>query len=159
MAVDSVDVSSSIGLDGNSYTTSISNDKLTNEDFLKLLLTEMQMQDPTEPMDSDRMLQDQLQMSSIDSNMATVDAMNSLKNSFAQTALANAASVINHVVEDGEIGETGVPNQYLVSSVESQDGSIILQANVITGYDEENQNYILSVDKKPIDFNNVTKIF
>jgi flagellar basal-body rod modification protein FlgD len=101
MAVDSVEVSSSIGLDGNSYTTSISNDKLTNEDFLTLLLTEMQMQDPTEPMDSDKMLEDQLQMSTIDSNMATVDAMESLQISFAQTTLSSAAGLIGNIVEDG----------------------------------------------------------
>ena len=45
-------VNSQTGIDGNSYTTAISNDKLTNDDFLKLLLEEMKMQDPTNPMDS-----------------------------------------------------------------------------------------------------------
>ena len=43
MAVDNVVVSSSTGVDGNSYTTAISNDTLTNEDFLELLLEEMKI--------------------------------------------------------------------------------------------------------------------
>ena len=35
MATDSVQVNSSIGVDGNSYTSASSNDQLGNEDFLK----------------------------------------------------------------------------------------------------------------------------
>lgn len=41
MAVDNVVTQSATGFDGNSYTTAISNDKLTNDDFLKLMLEEM----------------------------------------------------------------------------------------------------------------------
>ena len=33
----SVQVNSSVGVDGNSYTTSVSNDNLTTDDFLKLM--------------------------------------------------------------------------------------------------------------------------
>jgi len=133
MAVDSVEVSSSIGLDGNSYTTSISNDKLTNEDFLTLLLTEMQMQDPTEPMDSDKMLEDQLQMSTIDSNMATVDAMESLQISFAQTTLSSAAGLIGNIVEDGSIGDNGIQKSYIVETVENINGEMYINARELTG--------------------------
>ena len=36
-----VQVNSSVGVDGNSYTTAVSNDKLTNDDFLKLMIQEL----------------------------------------------------------------------------------------------------------------------
>ena len=42
-----VEVNSSVGIDGNSYTTAISNDKLSNDDFLKLMIQELTLQDPT----------------------------------------------------------------------------------------------------------------
>ena len=71
MATDNIAITGSTGVDGNSYTTAVSNDKLTNEDFLNLMLEEMKMQDPTSPMDSSSMLSSQMQMSSIETNLAT----------------------------------------------------------------------------------------
>ena len=38
MAVDNVTVNTGTGVDGNSYTSSIANDELTNNDFLKLII-------------------------------------------------------------------------------------------------------------------------
>lgn len=159
MAVDNVQVSSSVGIGGNSFTTAVSNDKLTNEDFLKLMLTELKYQDPTKPMDSQQMLHDQMQMSTIETNMATIEAMQSLSASFAQNALSNAVNMIGKIVENGEIGEDGVVKQYMVSSVESEDGEIFLQGNKIIGYDEETKEFILSQESSYVNFNNVTKIF
>ncbi|MDZ7819063.1 MAG: flagellar hook capping FlgD N-terminal domain-containing protein [Aliarcobacter sp.] len=49
---DNIQVNSSVGIDGNSYTSAISNDQLTNDDFLKLMIQELKLQDPTKPMDS-----------------------------------------------------------------------------------------------------------
>ncbi len=69
MTVDNVKTATSVGADGNSYTTGVSNDKLTNDDFLKLMLTELKYQDPTKPMDSASMMDSQLQMSSIETNL------------------------------------------------------------------------------------------
>ena len=37
---------------GNKYTQSVSNDSLTTNDFLKLMIEELKLQDPTKPMDS-----------------------------------------------------------------------------------------------------------
>ena len=45
MAVENVQVNTSTGIDGSSYTSSISNDQLTNADFLKLMIEELKMQD------------------------------------------------------------------------------------------------------------------
>lgn len=125
---DGIDVNTSTGVDGNTYTSSISNDTLTNEDFLKLMIEELKMQDPTKPMDSQRMLDTQMQMSSIETNLQTIETMKSLTESFSQTAFSNAANVIGKNIEDGNIDEFGVNKAYTVRSVENVDGEIQLKA-------------------------------
>ena len=158
MAVDNVEVSSVVGANGSSYTTSVSNDTLTNDDFLKLMLEEMKMQDPTKPMDSSALMDSQLKMSTIESNRGMAESMTSLQNSFAQSALANAAGLINHIIEDGQIGDTGDAKQYIVSSVEQKDGTTQLIAKEITGLDSENKP-TYSTENSIINFDKVTKIF
>lgn len=159
MAVDNVQVNSTVGTDGNTYTSSISNDKLTNEDFLQLLLTEMKMQDPTKPMDSQRMMDSQLQMSTIEANLTMAESMEALKSSFAQTNLSTSAAMIDHVIENGEYSQDGTAKQFVVQSVEMQDEELYLIAHAIEGYDEENGQLILSNEQSAINFNSVTKIF
>ena len=61
------------------------------------MVEELKMQDPTKPMDSQRMLDTQMQMSSIETNLQTIEAMKSLTESFSQTAFSNAANVIGIV--------------------------------------------------------------
>lgn len=131
MAVDNVTVNSSTGVDGSSYTSSISNDQLTNEDFLKLMITELQLQDPTSPMDSQRMLDTQMQMSSMNTNLKTIETMEALTKTFSQSALSNAANVIGKSIEDGNIGENGVNKAYTVRSVENVDGEVNVKAQQI----------------------------
>ena len=122
MAVDNVTVSSSSGIDGNSYTTAVSNDQLTNEDFFSFLIEELKMQDPTAPMDSQRMLDTQMQMSSMNTNLQMVETMEALGKTFSQSALSNAANVIGKNIEDGNVGDNGVNKAYTVRSVENIDG-------------------------------------
>lgn len=159
MAVDNVAVTGSTGIDGNSYTTAVSNDKLTNEDFLNLMLEEMKMQDPTKPMDSQSMLDSQMQMSSIETNLATIEAMKALQNSFSQMALASATDVIGRIVEDGTYGQSGEPKGYMVSSVEMLDGEIIVKGYETIGYDSESDQLIYSETQSSINYNNITKIY
>ncbi|MAC84062.1 MAG: flagellar biosynthesis protein FlgD [Arcobacter sp.] len=128
MATDNIAVNSSTGLDGNSYTSSISNDELTNDDFLTLMITELKLQDPTSPTDSAQMLQTQMQMSTINTNQEMVTAMQSLQQSFSQTALTNAANVIGKNIEDGNINDSGINKAYTVTSVESVDGEVQVRA-------------------------------
>jgi len=130
MATD-ISVSTSTGLDGNTYTSSISNDELTNDDFLTLMITELKMQDPTAPTDSSEMLQTQMQMSTISTNQEMVSAMESLQQSFSQTALTNASNVIGKNIEDGNISDTGINKAYTVTSVESVDGVVQVRAQEI----------------------------
>lgn len=128
MAVENVQVSSQTGLDGNSITTNISNDKLTNQDFLKLMLEQLKMQDPTKPMDSNQMLQNQMQMSTIETNQATINAMESLQKSFSNVGLTTAASMMGQIIENGETNDKGTQKQFLVDHVETSNGEVYVAA-------------------------------
>ena len=131
MAVDNVTVNTSTGIDGSSYTTAVSNDQLTNEDFLTLMIEELKMQDPTSPMDTQTMLDTQMQMSSMNTNLKTIETMETLAETFSQSALSNAAAVIGKNIEDGNVGENGVNNAYTVRSVENVDGQVNVKAQQI----------------------------
>jgi flagellar basal-body rod modification protein FlgD len=158
MAVDSVQTNTRVDSSGNAYTAAVSNDKLTTNDFLKLMLTQLQMQDPTKPMDTANMLQSQMQMSAIETNLQTIETMKSLQQSFAQSALAQSANLIGAIVENGEYGQSGGLKEYFIGAVESIDGNIMLHAYEVVGYDAETSEFIMSEEKQLIDFNSITKI-
>ena len=134
-AIEDVQVNSSVGVDGNSYTTAISNDKLTNDDFLKLLLEEMKMQDPTKPMDSAALMDSQLKMSTIDANNDMSKSLAALTKSYAASSLSNAVGFMGKVVENGTVDSTtGFLNAYKVATIENIDGEVYLNANAQTGF-------------------------
>ncbi|RXJ83347.1 flagellar hook capping FlgD N-terminal domain-containing protein [Arcobacter cloacae] len=126
-----IQVNTNVGVDGNSYTTAISNDQLTNNDFLKLMIQELKLQDPTKPMDSAKMLSTQMQMSTIATNQEMMKAMQSMQTAFTQTALSNATGIIGKNIEDGNVGEDGVTKAYTVRSIENVDGEIQVKAQQI----------------------------
>ncbi len=130
---DSVITNSSTGIDGNSYTTAVSNDALTNDDFLKLMLEEMKQQDPTKPMDSAALMDSQLQMSQIQANTDMTNAMNAMSLAYTSSALSTAANMIGHVVEDGSLDDSGLLKSYKVETVENKDGELYVNARQITG--------------------------
>lgn len=158
MAVDNVQVNTAVDAAGNTYTASVSGDKLTNSDFLKLMLEELKLQDPTKPMDSSQMMQNQMQMSTIETNTATIDAMKSLQTSFSQTALASAANIIGQVIENGESSDSGLPKQFKVNSVESIDGTLYLEGYQIVGYNAETSQLIYDTKPTQIQYNNITRV-
>ncbi|GEM_PF-168026 len=131
-SVSSVSVSSATDAYGNSYTTAVSNDSLESADFIELMLAELQNQDPTEPTDSSKMLSDQLQINTLQTNIAMTEAMETLTNTFAQTAISSASQLIGAVVENGNTDSSGNNKQYLVSSVEVGSDGINLKAYEIT---------------------------
>ena len=133
MAVDNVQTASAVDQYGNSYTTGVTNDKLTNDDFLKLMLTELQYQDPTKPMDSQEMMNSQLKMSSIETNLEMATAMKSLQQSFAQTSLSSATNLMGRTIENGQATDSGALKSYKVNTVELQDGDVYLNAQEIIG--------------------------
>lgn len=122
-------VSTSTGIDGNTYTSSVSNDSLTTNDFLKLMIEELKLQDPTKPMDSSKMLETQMQMSTLNSNLSMVKTLESIQKSFAQSSISTAVGVIGKHVENGTLAEDGVTNKaFRVNSIENIDGDIYLSA-------------------------------
>ncbi len=133
-AVNDVVVNSKVGVDGNSYTTAISNDKLTNDDFLKLLLEQMKQQDPTKPQDTTAIMDSQLKMSTIQSNYDMSTAMAALQTAYGNSALATSANLIGKIVEDGSVDSAGLLKSYQVQTVENVDGELYLNTRQLTGY-------------------------
>jgi len=133
MAVDNVVTNSTTGIDGNAYTTSVSNDTLTNNDFLRLMLEEMKQQDPTKPMDSAALMDSQLKMSTIQSNQDMAKALTSMQASYASSALSTAANMIGHIVEDGTTSSDGLLKSYKVETVENKDGELFVNARELVG--------------------------
>ncbi|AXH10492.1 flagellar biosynthesis protein FlgD [Malaciobacter halophilus] len=116
---------------GNSYTTSISNDQLSNSDFLNLMIQELKLQDPTKPMDSQRMMDSQLQMSTMETNRAMAASMEKLVATFNQTSLSNATNMIGKNIEDINTDDNGVSKAYRVLSVETMNDQLVVKARQI----------------------------
>ncbi|WP_066155022.1 flagellar hook assembly protein FlgD [Aliarcobacter cryaerophilus] len=109
---------------GNKYTQSISNDSLTTNDFLKLMIEELKLQDPTKPMDSAKMLSTQMQMSTLNANMEMIKALQSIQTAFTQSSLSTAVGVIGKDVENGSTNKDGALKAFTVESIENVDGEI-----------------------------------
>ena len=67
---------------------------LGKDDFLKLLITQLQYQDPTAPMDSAEILTQNSQLATIETQQNTNKALEELSRSFAQTKDFTAVSAI-----------------------------------------------------------------
>ncbi len=155
-------VKTNTGIDGNRYTTAVSNDKLTNKDFLKLMLAQLKLQDPTKPMDSAKMLSTQLQMSTIETNLQLSKSMKALKSSIASMALSNAVDFIHKKIDafvnmpvkdsDGNILKDKnnktitkkVKASFYIKSVQIRNGVTLLESNELLGFKDR----IKDVEKK-----------
>ena len=113
---------------GNKYTQSVSNDSLTTNDFLKLMIEELKLQDPTQPMDSAKMLSTQMQMSTLNANMEMIKALQSIQTAFNQSSLSTATGVIGRIVENGSTNSDGESKKYIINSIEVKDGEAIVVA-------------------------------
>lgn len=76
-------------------------DTLGKDDFLKLLLVELQHQDPTSPMDSDKILSQTSQLATLESSTKTNTALAELTTQLKQTVNSNATALI------GKMGSLG----------------------------------------------------
>lgn len=87
----------------NANTTAVNpKGQLQSQDFMKLLLTELQYQDPTSPMDTEKMLTQTSQLATLESQNATKDAMTAMTKSFAQSASYALAGSIGKMANTGQ---------------------------------------------------------
>ena len=114
-------------------TATGSNGQLNSQDFMKLLLTQLQQQDPTSPMDTDKMMTQTTQLSQLEAATATQSAMTSMTTAFQQSAGYSLASTIGHVADTGNnsllvtAGKTSSIQAYFPA--DATGGSIIVKDN------------------------------
>ncbi|MGB5919656.1 flagellar hook capping FlgD N-terminal domain-containing protein [Arcobacter sp.] len=154
---DKVQVSTAIGKNGQQHTQAITNDALTNEDFLKLMLEQMKQQDPTKPQDAQNILNQQMQMSSIQTNLDMSNSMKALQASYQQSSLSDATNLINKIVDTGEVDDNGLLNSYAVSSVQMIDGEVFAMGNRIIAQGDDGK-YQVDPETTRIPYNSIWAI-
>ena len=127
MAVSEIGTKSEI-VNGQKFTSQLTNDKLQSSDFLKIILEGFKNQDPTKPKDVDNLIENQLKLSTIQTNVSLAEDMKALKTSYTSNTLYSSSNLIGQIVEDGSITDDGSKAKYLVGSVFSKDNA--LYANV-----------------------------
>src|SRR3954463_13996332 len=88
---------------------------LKTEDFIKMMVTQLQNQDPMEPAKNEELL---AQMSQIGQLQASTDLQSSLKSMVMQNNIASAGNLIGKQIQG--LDENGDPVQGLVNSVRVQ---------------------------------------
>lgn len=95
--------------------------RVTRDDFLKLLITELQSQDPLEPMKNSEFLGQIATLNQIESYASLTDSIRSLQYG---TDLANASSLIGKAVVG--VTDSGLEGGGVVSRVVVLDGKVRL---------------------------------
>ncbi len=96
---------------------------LGKDDFLKLLITQLQYQDPTSPMDTDKILSQTSELASLEAQTKTNKALENLAKSFANTknfsavaAIGKMARLDNHIelkqTKDGKPSPTSFQMEF-----------------------------------------------
>ncbi|MCH9812751.1 MAG: flagellar hook capping protein [Epsilonproteobacteria bacterium] len=128
-----------------SYNSSLDNisvnpdSVLGKDDFMKLLLTELQHQDPTSPMDSDKILQQTSQLASLETQQNTNTVMQELSASFsANKNFAAVASIGKYAKLENTLAltndEDGNPNAINFEMEFAED----IASGTVKIYDENN---------------------
>jgi len=103
-------------------TVQSSNYNLTTSDFINMMITQLQNQDPTDPVKNSDLL---AQMSQIGQLQSTSDLETSLKSFTLQNALSSAGSLIGKSVQG--LDTNGAPISGLVTSVQVVDSNVSLE--------------------------------
>jgi flagellar basal-body rod modification protein FlgD len=99
---------------------------LGKDDFLKLLLLELKYQDPTSPMDSEKILAQTSQLATLESSENTNKSLSTLATSLAASMQLSGISAI------GKIADTG-SNAVALTKGKNVDFQIYFPDNVTTG--------------------------
>jgi flagellar basal-body rod modification protein FlgD len=113
-----------------STVSSSSKSSLSNDDFLQLLLTELEHQDPTAPMDSDKILTQTAQLSSLEASQNTTKALESLSEQLASNTSFGATGVIGKMASLGTSAITltgGKSNFEIYFPTEATDGTLTIK--------------------------------
>ena len=95
---------------------------LKAEDFIKMMVTQLQNQDPTQPAKNEELL---AQMSQIGQLESSTQLQDSLKTLVLQNNIGSAGNLIGKMVNG--LDENGAPVKGLVNSVRVQDGAVALE--------------------------------
>src|SRR6476619_3249643 len=95
---------------------------LKSEDFIKMMITQLQNQDPLQPTKNEELL---AQMSQIGQLQASTDLQSSLKTVTLQNSLGSAGNLIGKMVTGQD--SNGKPRSGLVNSVKVVDGAVSLE--------------------------------
>jgi flagellar basal-body rod modification protein FlgD len=120
------------GVGGTTEVTVVDKDKtgfnaLTSEDFLKLLVTQLQNQDPTEPIGNEELLNQLSMMRSLQSNLELGEAVKSVS---SNQNLSMAAGFIGKTIV-GTL-EDGTPVGGLVKSAFLADGDAYVKVGEVS---------------------------
>jgi len=75
--------------------------QLDKDAFLKLFIKELEMQDPTDPMDTDKMLEQTSYLTTLEMNNNMQKTLNNLANQLAQTQSLNTINAIGKMADTG----------------------------------------------------------
>lgn len=106
-AVQTAATGSTTSTSATSASSTNPNATLGKDAFMKLLLTEMQYQDPTQPMDTGQILQQTSQLATLESADNTNKTLTSLAATLQNSQQFSAASLIGKVVDTGDNTITG----------------------------------------------------
>ena len=95
--------------------------RLTQKDFMKLLIAEMTHQDPTSPLDNQQMVQQMASLQTLESTAALTDGINNL---VRVNQLSSASSLIGKIVAGAD--ENGDPVSGKVDSVEVHNNQVVV---------------------------------
>ncbi|MCS7033930.1 MAG: hypothetical protein NZ561_08035 [Phycisphaerae bacterium] len=96
--------------------------KLKTEDFIRMMITQLQNQDPLEPAKNEQLL---AQMSQIGQLQATDALQDALKTMVLQNNLSAASSLIGRMVQG--VSSTGEQVEGLVNSVRVEGNDVVLE--------------------------------
>lgn len=97
---------------------------LTSDDFLKIMITELQHQDPTKPTDTSAILE---QMSSLRNIQSQVDLQTQLQALVVQNQAATAGNMIGKAVQGLNDNNTNVSGIVMSVSIDSKNKKVTLE--------------------------------